>query len=262
MSMSFLQGLNMNRTPAFSRFLAGFDREPNICWYPSAGQDFRDVLYLSRAYAKYNPATGPEADPPDLFLRTDYNPWDWPEFLEHSVVHKDARTVIRVKKMEEVARIPLPLHEELVYFSEPNENSGRIVYLRLSIDSDRFGSLPDAHVLYAFVENSAFCAEVMSPSGARLSHLINVRYQCGWSGGSVKSRGNWMSGVIGRLGCRTLITDRNLGPWEPEDHVVARIYPNLSGPVEQPPSRVIRTVSSLPWAWYKDVRWVRVGDGA
>lgn len=260
MTMSLLQSLNVNRTPAFSRFLAGFDREPNICWYPSAGHDFRDLLYLSRAFAEHDPATGPEADPPDLFLHTDYYPYERSAFLDHPVVHIDTRTVIRVVKIEEVARIPLPRHPELIDFPEPNVASGRIVYLRLSAHSDRLGTLSDAHVLYAFVENTAFCAEVMIPRGARLSHLVHVRYGGGGFGGG-SAGGAWLSGVIGRLGCRTLITDGRLGNWQRGDHEALRLYPALSGADGPPPGRVIRTVPSVSWSGHGDVSWVLVGEG-
>jgi len=262
MSMRFLQGLNGNRAPAFTRLLAGFEQEPNICWYPSAGHDFRDLLYLSRAYAAHDPAIGPEADPPDLFLHTDYHPWEYQKFSDGGTVFRDERTEIRVQGIEEVGRLPLPLHDELVYFPEPNDAYGRVLYLRLKVSSKRFGDLPDVHLVYACVENAALCAEVLIPRGARLSHLINVRYQCGWGGGSVKSRGNWLSGVIGRLGVRTLITDRPLSRLESGDQAVLKIYPALSGPDGPPRGHTIRTVPSVRWAWGADVSWVRVGDGA
>lgn len=258
--MRFLQALNVNRTPAFSRFLAGFEREPNICWYPSAGHDFRDLLYLSRSYAEHDPATWPEADPPDLFMHTDYYPYERSDFLDHPVVHIDTRTVIRVEKIEEVARLPLPRHPELIHFPEPNRASGRVIYLRLGVHSDRLGKVPDAHVLYAFVENTAFCAEVMIPRGATLSHLIHIRYGGGFGGSS--AGGAWLSGVIGRLGCRTLITDGRLGNWQHGDHSALRLYPALSGAEGPPPGRVIRTVPSVSWSGHGDVRWVRVGDEA
>jgi hypothetical protein len=261
MSMRFLQGLNGNRAPAFSQFLAGLDREPNICWYPSAGNDFRDLLYLSRAYAAHDPAIGPEVDPPDLFVHTDYYPWDRSSFLDHPVVHIDTRTVIRVKTIEEVAGFPLPRHPDLVHFPEPNAASGRVLYLRLSVHSDRFGALADAHVLYAFVENAAFCAEVLIPQGARLSHLVHVRYGGGCGGGG-SAGGAWLSGVIGRLGIRTLITDGRLGHWQDGDHAALRLYPALSGPDRPPPGRVIRTVPSVSWSGHGDVSWVRLGDGS
>jgi len=52
MSRKFLEMLNGDRKGPFSRFLAKAGPEPAICWYPSAGQDFRDVLYLDPAYAR------------------------------------------------------------------------------------------------------------------------------------------------------------------------------------------------------------------
>lgn len=259
MTMSLLQTLNVNKTPAFSRFLAGFQREPNICWYPSAGHDFRDLLYLSQAYANYDPATGPEADPPDLFLHTDYYPWFRSNFLDNRIVHSDTRTLIRVEEIEQVSQLSLPRHPELVHFPEPNEASGRVVYLRLSVDSNRFGRLPSAHVLYAFVENAAFCAEVMIPEGARLSHLVHVRYGGGFGGGS--AGGAWLSGVIGRLGCSTLINDGRLGYWQKGDKAACRLYPTLVGSDSPPQGRVIRTVPSVSWSGHGDVSWVRVGEG-
>ena len=57
MSKELLYNLNGNRTGEFKKFLDGINGEPRIAWYPSAGEDFRALIYLDPSYSKINPAT-------------------------------------------------------------------------------------------------------------------------------------------------------------------------------------------------------------
>jgi hypothetical protein len=52
MSKELLYKINGNRTGEFKKFLDGINGEPRITWYPSAGEDFRALLYLDPSYSK------------------------------------------------------------------------------------------------------------------------------------------------------------------------------------------------------------------
>jgi hypothetical protein len=46
MSRQLLEHLNGNKAGQLNNFLDNFEGEPRIAWYPSAGEDFRALLYL------------------------------------------------------------------------------------------------------------------------------------------------------------------------------------------------------------------------
>ena len=46
MNRELLLNLNGNKTGQLKKFLDVFEGEPRIAWYPSAGEDFRPLLYL------------------------------------------------------------------------------------------------------------------------------------------------------------------------------------------------------------------------
>lgn len=262
MSLQLLERLNGGSRGHFRRFLNGLDREPRICWYPSAMHDFRDILYLTPEYAAFQPPTGPEGAHPDLYLHTDYYPWDLSRFLDdRDLLPLDDRTTIFIDEIEEVCRLDLPRHPDLVHFPEPNVASGRVIYLRLRRNSSRLGDLPDAHLLYAFVENAAFCDRVLLTERARISHVVHVRYGGGCGGGGTAG-GAWLSGVLRRLRCGTLISDGRIGHWQHGDHQAVRIFPDLSDPDGAPDPDLFEQIRVIPgrfWSDHGDVRWLRTG---
>jgi len=58
---------------SIEKILRNYNR---LCWYPSAGADFRVLLFLFQQYVKrYNISISTE-ELPDLFILTDCNPKD------------------------------------------------------------------------------------------------------------------------------------------------------------------------------------------
>lgn len=110
----FLYHLNGDKTGTFRKWLDGFKGEPRVAWYPSAGEDFRDLLYLTQKYSEINPASKPEPPQPDIFLHTDYFPNSSSTFLDNRIIHSENRTTITVKSIEELPRCDLPLDSQIV----------------------------------------------------------------------------------------------------------------------------------------------------
>jgi len=255
-----------------SRWLRSLGRPPRIAWYPSAGGDFRDLLYLSPAYRASHPLAVEEPALPDLFLHTDHWPFDPPGWLPQygaafsergdacfpsgasppsTLVFSDTRTRISVLESEELARIDLPVPRELVSFSEPKPHHGRALFLWVEVQSERFGRW-QAPLIFAFVENTGFCVDGLLTSGRPISHVIHVRYGGGF-GGSLAS-GAWLRSVLGRLGCEYFIndgTDREARG----DAIARRIFHTLSSPSELGPTQTLRTVASRSWSNHGDVAW-------
>jgi hypothetical protein len=226
------------------------DHEPNIAWYPSAGSDFRALLYMSPEYAKINPAKKREERFPDIFLYTDYYPWPGSGFLDSSTIYKDARTLVKLDKMEELPGLNLPIDNEIAVFPEGSKVTGRTLYLEVSIRSDILGEFTYP-VVYAFVENEPFCSRVLLSGKNRISHIIHVRYGGGCGGGG-RSSGVWVRNVLKRLGCEVFVTDRHYD-MQSGDEEACRLYPNLRG--RRPAMEIVRSIKSKSWSGHGDVAW-------
>ena len=134
----------------FRRWLNAFDGEARIAWYPSAGEDFRDLLYLSSRFSDHSPVTGPEPRHPDIFLHTDYFPWRESTFLDSRVIYDGARSRLEVQDIEELPRCDVPLDPEIVDFPDGSKATGRVVFMNVSVSSTELGRF-SAPVVYAFV---------------------------------------------------------------------------------------------------------------
>jgi len=203
--MKWLLDLNGGRTGPFSRWLSSQDSHPRVCWYLSSGEDFRDLLYLHPAYQQLHPSHPPGKDPrsPELFLHTDYFPWTDSKFLDTRIIHLDVHTQVELLDIEELPSLSLTFSRELADFP-PSHATNRVVFLRVRVHSDKLGSW-EAPVLYVFGLNEAFCAEVLLPGRAKISHVVRVRIGNGFGGG--KSSGDWLAGVFSRLRTELFISD-------------------------------------------------------
>lgn len=253
LSRRFLSSLGGRKGGMLSSWLEAFDGEPRIAWYPSAGYDFRDLLYLHPGFAGMRPASKKEPAPPDIFLHTDFAGWDETTLLDTGVVHSDRHTTVSIKAIEELPRCDLPLDDEIVSVPQGGSATGRVLLMEVKVESDLLGSFTRP-VIYAFSENAAFCAERILPCEARLSHVIHVRYGGGCGGGG-RSSGVWLQHIIERLQCEVFITDGSYG-WQPGDERVCMLYPELDGRGEDGPLlEEVRRVRGEEWSHHGDVTW-------
>lgn len=209
MSRQLLLSLNGNKNGYLKKYLDDFNGEPRIAWYPSAGIDFRALLHLHPNYAKLHPANANEPASPDLFLFTDYFPWDRSTFLDSKIIYSDHRTTITVVNIEELPRLHLTLHEKFVDYPEGSSATDRAIFLKVKVESDILGSYY-YHVLYAFAENVAFYCNKLAPNNAIISHIIHVRHGAGFGGGG-KVSGGWLFNILHKLKCELFITDGDQG---------------------------------------------------
>jgi len=254
MSRQLLESLNGNHQGLFRDYLDSLESEPRIAWYPSAGEDFRSLLYLSKQYSDRNPSKDVEPQAPNLFLFTDYFPWETSTFLDNRTIYDDDNTSIRVTAIEELPRISLPLHEEIVDFPEGGSALNRVVFMYVHVTSHLLGEF-DAPVLYVFSENEAFYCNAMVPHNARLSHIVRIRYGGGLGGG--KASGAWIDNTLGQLGCEVFIKDED-ATWQPGDDHLKSICPELPTSSDASLTR-IRQIPGHLWSGYHDnVSWYLV----
>ncbi len=257
MSRKLLQVLNGNNTGKLAEYLKTLDRDPRIAWYPSSGEDFRDLLFLHKSYNEED-ISGKVPEPPEFFIHTDYFPWSTSTFLDTPIIHDDQRTKITVTALEELPGLNLPLDKEIVAF-DGSHATGKVLYLELLVESNRFGTFT-ARLIYAFVENEAFCAKVVLPNAGRFSHIVRVVYGSGFGGGY--ATGIWLNNVLPRVGCEVFITDDRQYIWSHGDVAAVVLYPEL-GPQnpesenEFDPDKVI--YSTRNWHERTIVRWIATG---
>jgi len=251
MSRQLLTDLNGNNTGQLEKFLADFHGEPRIAWYPSAGEDFRALLYLHPNFSNLHPASEHEPQAPDLFIFTDYYPWQNSTFLDNRTIYSDDRTHIYIESIEELPRLNLPVHDEIVDFPLGSRATDRAVFLKIRIESDKLGSI-SYPVLYAFAENESFYSRKLIPNKASITHLIHVRYGGGCGGGGNAS-GVWLLHVLSQLNCELFITDGH-HHWQSGDNKAMELFESI--PRENSSQLTpIRIIHSEGWSGHGDVSW-------
>jgi len=268
MSLNLLKALNGGNQGAFHDYLQELSgHPPRIAWYPSAGRDFRDLLFLSTAYSHAHPVAS-EPPPPDLFLHTDYAPCNEHRFCETPPVFSDARTTVRIDAIEDLPRCDLPLDRKIVAFPEGGPMTGRVLFLSLTVFSNILGEFRRP-LVFVFAENAAFCAWALR-SNARFSHVVHVRYGGAFGGGY--SNGAWIPGMLKLVGCELYISDGD-EDMQHGDERALELFPEIR-PVPQGPEpeeihwiranrrlaeiRVfpeIRRTPARSWSNYRDVSW-------
>lgn len=209
MAMQLLRGLAGNSRSQFHCFLEHLDAEPRIAWYPCAGDDFRDLLFLNPRISEIFPAEGPEPSPPDLFIHTDTN--TDVSFLNRQFIHDDRWARVSARSLEE-----LPSYS----------NAVRAFFFWADLESDWLGSF-SYPVLYLTAENAAFCAEQVLAQNASLSHLVHVR--CVGLFQDFRTDGAWLLNILRKVNCECFISDGHLQP-SVGDYCIYDTFPMLGNP--------------------------------
>ncbi len=224
MNRQLLLNLNGNKIGQLKKFLDDFNGEPRIAWYPSAGDDFRPLLYLHPKFSELNPASRQEPLPPDLFLFTDYYACQSSKFLDSKKIYSSNKTTVLIEHIEELPKLNLlPLHKELVHNPEGSTVTDKAVFIKITIESDRLGSI-SYPVVYAFAENETFYCKKLIPHNAKISHIIHVRYGYGFGGGW--AQGAWLLNVLKKLHTELFITDGRLS-WRNGDEFALKFCSSI-----------------------------------
>lgn len=255
MSTALLKRLNGGRNGALRRWIENQSISPRIAWYPSAGQDFRDLLYLDRRYVTRYPVPFREPAPPDIFIHTDYFTDATSGCLDLGQVHEDAHTRITVRAIEALPDLRLPLDSDLVHFPDQASANGPAVFMELEVTSDQLGTFY-APLIYLFVENVAFFTHLAIPAGARFSHVIHVRHGGGLGGGGSCS-GAWLLDTLAVTECEAFITDGHLHD-RPGDRIARRALRAAAGEaVHSDPVKLqaYRFLQGTAWSNHGDLTW-------
>jgi hypothetical protein len=245
MSKTFLRSLAGRNHNGLNHWLNAHRGKPRIAWYPSAGDDWRDLLFLSERYRHVNPALLPEPAEPDIFIHTDYlagdyfNPFGCDVLIQHA-----HRTTITVLHEEVLPPLRIAFHPDLVG-CHPSPLLGKVAFMILGVESDRLGhwNLP---LIYAAVENTAM-ADLMLKRKARVSHIVQMRFGHSLGGGRIHP--SFLRKLVEPLRTEAFVTDRHFG--EGADGPIPHFESfNAHESVELNYWAVARHRNTVPWHGY------------
>lgn len=252
MSRQLLENLNGSQRGLLRRWLDQNPREPRMAWYPSAGMDMRDLFFLHPDYSNIVPATGEEPVAPELFVHTDYLGGGQERFLDSSLIYRDDRTSVTISEIEELPHLNLPLYDDMVAFPDGSDATHRVLFMVIDVQCLKLGHF-QRPVLYAFVENAAFCAKKLIPLEARFSHLVQVRYGHSFGGG--RASPGWLRYQLNTLGVEVLVSD-GAEQRDTDSHRVFNRFPNLEGAETSLHSwQRFRSLPQRAWDGYGGVSW-------
>jgi len=168
---------------------------PLVCWYPSAGSCFRDLMVWRHWLGR----------DPDIVIHTDYLPTALPE---GPILHEDRHTKVRLIRTSELYIDPSILYHvnnDFVDFADQVAPGPRVRLIDIELESDICGEIRRP-LLYFQFENLNWFEEFVLKRGLRISHLFKLREGCGL-GGNRKSV-SVVYGFLGLLGCRFLLCDQ------------------------------------------------------
>lgn len=190
-------------------------RHKCICWYPSAGSDFRPLLYLSDSfYEKHEELSAENAVLPDLFIMTDYQALSYQDFSNYTVCHnqgidkmqngslkrgdvlyEDISTRLTIKAISKFSVSDMEPNKELIYSENIAPCYGRGYYMTLQVDSHKSPTKKlgtwEVDVIYLYAENTAFAKKILLQEQINTDYIVMVRYG-GSFGGSVGTFGKWL----------------------------------------------------------------------
>ncbi|MFO8004489.1 hypothetical protein [Thioalkalivibrio sp.] len=207
--MSILEQSLSGRTPAAERALARLWRSlperPAVCWYPSAGRCYRDLVFWDGV---------PGVDEPDLFVHTDYLP-------EAFAPEPGGRATL-------VERHDLLVASGISYAVEPDHaglaalaSSTPLVRL-LSIAIDGQAGRCIRPVLYFHFENIEWFEQFVLERALQVSHLY--KRDEGLLHGGCRTSVSSFFPFLAHAGCRFLATDREVRQDADLQHRLVRRY--------------------------------------
>lgn len=172
-----LRGIDGQSQTQLDNLSKSIGDNPNILWYPSAGNDYRDILELTHERAQFHGIT----ELPDLFIHTDYNQ----QFLRLTGnAHNDFGTNVRIEnrfELQLIQNVQYNINPEFVDSPDDAPIEPTIYLLDISVTSKILGEVKKT-IIYFLFENINFLDEVILKNNIPISFLVKVREGCGFGG--------------------------------------------------------------------------------
>ena len=194
----------------------------SICWYPSAGGDFRALLFLSRQYCEWKGVDICPEELPDLFVMSDCDHKNITYTGGHGLlnvevlnaedifsvkcfdIYSDIHTTITASGIQVLNRLNIPCDDKLYGLSK-SENYGCAFLFKAHISSKQLGEW-DADVLYLLVENTGFALRYLLPNRLSVDYIVCVRYGSSFGGSGLP--GKWLLKLIPQLNVRYYLSNK------------------------------------------------------
>ena len=222
----------------------------HICWYPSSGEDFKPLLFLSDWYYKKNNVPMDEGQiTPDLFIFTYYagfhshdtelrgygdayeqiqNGYCEPGSSFIHVSYKNSSTDIIVKSFEKLRDLQLSFDTELAAFEKgPDYNSAFLMKVEVISRINEKVNTYETSIMYVAALNEMFAERVLIPNRIKTEYLIIIRYGTGFGGGNGKGF-TWILSDYKELGIKYLVTSHCVQS-EFSETESDKPYPNITG---------------------------------
>lgn len=197
------------------------DNHSRVCWYPSAGDDFRVLMFLSKQYCEWKHVDIDANSLPTLFILTDCYPKETPyvmskgeseieklnstKFNEIKTLYRsiDRRTVITVSQRWYLQGLDIPFNDNLFSLG-CSYNYGKAFYWKVHIKSKQLGEW-DTEVIYILTENTGFAFEYLIPQNISIDYIVRVRYGEFFGGSTVS--GQWLLKLIKPLNVKYFLSN-------------------------------------------------------
>ena len=177
MILNLLKGKNENAHNRLNDLAKEIGENPSVLWYPSAGNDFRDILEMTKDRAKIH-----NIDLlPRLIIHTDYNA-GWIDF--NNTPYNDGRTLVEVEQkfeLELINDIDYEVSPRYVYFPDAAPSEPTIYLMDIKITSDSLG-IVHRSIIYFLFENINFLDQIILKNNLPISHIVKVREGCEFGG--------------------------------------------------------------------------------
>jgi hypothetical protein len=238
---------------ALHRWLDNHPGTPRLAWYPSAGEDCRDLLYLSDYYRRSKPARHSEPPAPDIFLHTDYlagSYFDPFQAFKRPALHEIFGDNLFVKSQETLPSLELEFHPDLVS-CDPSPMLGTVTFASLRVES-RIMGVWEMGFIYAAVENCAM-ADFMLKHQARVSHIVQMCFGHGLGGGRIPP--GFLTRLVTPFQTEVFVTDNHFAvdSDQPVPHFRSI---NQHPPVDLQTWKVARARESIPWEGYDPAQFL------
>lgn len=216
-----------------SGLLKELKKHKSICWYPSAGSDFRTLLYLSKPfYEKHEELAGEDAALPDLFVMTDYQKHGFIDYsssgncikyndIRHNfdlkqtgalksnyVLYDDTYTSFTIKNIRKYELNDVEASKDLTddFYHAPS-CYGQAYCMTIKVDSrkplaKKLG-IWEIDVIYLYVENTTFAKRVLLQNRINIDYIVMVRYPGYGNGAS----GIWLFYLADLLNVKYYVTN-------------------------------------------------------
>jgi len=178
-----LKGKTTLEQEKLDEYFLTIPNDPNILWYPCAGDDFNVITELSEKRANFHHVE----ILPDLYFFNDYS-IDFDRELPIGTVFNDGKSVVTLNEKVELMMNP---DENIPYFVNPDYISfpgwvskGSSIYLLNVTRKDQNHGSVNQWIIYFNLENTNLFSDIILKYKLRISHFVKIREGCNSEGGN------------------------------------------------------------------------------